>query len=71
MNFMFYPLGLCFLMFSSDWSALQEALYKCIDTIQSINQSAKIYIAPLQDTYSEALPTQANAIHTHTHTHTQ
>ena len=27
---------------------------------QSINQSIKIYIAPLQDTYSEALPTQAN-----------
>ena len=26
---------------------------------QSINQSIKIYIAPLQDTYSEALPTQA------------
>ena len=25
----------------------------------SINQSVKIYIAPLQDTYSEALPTQA------------
>src|SRR6218665_1097158 len=28
-------------------------------TIESINQSIKIYIAPLQDTYSEALPTQA------------
>jgi len=25
----------------------------------SINQSVKIYIAPLQDTYSEALQTQA------------
>src|SRR6218665_3336590 len=26
---------------------------------QSINQSVKIYIAPLQDTYSDALPTHA------------
>jgi len=26
---------------------------------QSINQSVKIYIVPLQDTYSEALPTMA------------
>src|SRR6218665_3046346 len=26
---------------------------------QSINQSIKIYIAPLQDTYSDALPTHA------------
>jgi len=26
---------------------------------QSINQSIKIYIAPIQDPYSEALPTQA------------
>jgi len=26
---------------------------------QSINQSIKIYIVPLQDPYSEALPTQA------------
>src|SRR6218665_1153517 len=32
------------------------------DTIlcnQLFNQSVKIYVAPLQDTYSEALPTQA------------
>src|SRR6218665_3847298 len=28
-------------------------------TCESINQSIKIYIMPLQDTYSEALPTQA------------
>ena len=27
--------------------------------VQRLNQSIKIYIAPLQDTYSEALPTQA------------
>ena len=33
-------------------------MYVCEYT-QSINQSIKIYIAPLQDTYSEALPTQA------------
>jgi len=26
---------------------------------QSVNQSVKIYIASIQDTYSEALPTQA------------
>ena len=29
------------------------------EKVESINQSIKIYLAPLQDTYSEALPTQA------------
>ena len=33
-------------------------LYKSHNSVP-INQSVKIYIAPLQDTYSEALPTQA------------
>ena len=28
-------------------------------TVKSINQLIKIYIAPLEDPYSEALPTQA------------
>ena len=28
-------------------------------TVGPINQSVKIYIVPLQDTYSEVLPTQA------------
>jgi len=30
-----------------------------LSTGQTFNQSIKIYIAPLQDPYSEALPTQA------------
>ena len=32
----------------------------CKWVTKSINQSIKIYIAPLQDPYSEALPTQAS-----------
>ena len=33
--------------------------YKAEEVQFNINQSIKIYIAPLQDLYSEALPTQA------------
>src|SRR6218665_849394 len=49
------------LLFRSDLCYYLETYHVCriVGTKFSINQSVKIYIVPFQDTYSEALPTQA------------